>query len=143
MTETESFVLTIPTATRFQGVATLVLGGIGTRLDLPYERMDDLQLAVLSLLAAGADDDISVEVDAGEGAMSVSVGPLAVGSASDEGLARVLGRLADSVEPVQRDGKEWLTIRLVFRPPVDRVPENEPQPEEPVEHDEGETERDA
>lgn len=117
MTETESFVLTIPTATRFQGVATLVLGGIGSRLDLPYERMDDLQLAVLSLLAAGGDDSIAVEVEAQAQAMSVSVGPLAVGSTSDEGLARVLERLADSVEPTQRDGKEWLTLRLVFSRP--------------------------
>jgi hypothetical protein len=114
MTETESFVLTIPTATRFQGVATLVLGGIGSRLDLPYERMDDLQLAVLSLLAAGSDDHISVEVEAEEEAMSVSVGPLVAGSNSDEGLARVLRRLADSVESVQRDGNEWLTLRLAF-----------------------------
>lgn len=115
MTETESFVLTIPTAARFQGVATLVLGGIGSRLDLPYERMDDLQLAVLSLLAAGGDDHISVEVEAGGEAMSVSVGPLAAGSSSDGGLARVLRRLADSVEPFQRDGDEWLTLGLVFQ----------------------------
>lgn len=111
---TESFVLTIPSSTRFQGVATLVLGGIGSRLDLPYERMDDLQLAVLSLLSAGNDDHISVEVEAETEAMSVSVGPLFAGSASDERLARVLRRLADSVEPLQRDGKEWLTLRLVF-----------------------------
>jgi hypothetical protein len=116
MTETESFALTIPTATRFQSVATMVLGGIGSRLELPYERMDDLQLAVLSLLAAGSDDHISVEVEAEREAMSVSVGPLAAGSESDEGLVRVLRRLADSVEPAQRDGNDWLTLRLVFPP---------------------------
>jgi hypothetical protein len=116
MTETESFVLTIPTATRFQGVATLVLGGIGSRLELPYERMDDLQLAVLSLLAAGSEDHISVEVEVGaeREAMSVSVGPLAAGSTSDEGLTRVLRRLADSIDSAQRDGNEWLTLRLLF-----------------------------
>ena len=39
---TDMISLTIPTATRFRGVATLVLGGIGSRLDLPYERVDDL-----------------------------------------------------------------------------------------------------
>jgi hypothetical protein len=114
MPETENFVLTIPTATRFQGVATLVLGGIGSRLDLPYERMDDLQLAVLSLLAAGGDESIEVEVEADGETMSVSVGPLAPGSSADEGLTRVLDRLADSVEPTQRDGQEWLKLRLVF-----------------------------
>lgn len=109
---TDTILLTIPTAARFQGVATLVVGGIGSRLDLPYDRMDDLQLAVLSLLAAGGDDHISVEVEADGEVISVSVGPLAAGSDSDEGLARVLGRLVDSFEPVQRDGREWLTFRV-------------------------------
>ena len=41
----DTIVLTIPTDSAYRGVASLVLGGIGTRLDLPYERMDDLQLA--------------------------------------------------------------------------------------------------
>ena len=39
---TDRIVLTIPAGARFRGVATLVLGGIGGRMDLPYERMDDL-----------------------------------------------------------------------------------------------------
>ena len=46
-------VLTIPAEPRFRSVATLVVGGIGSRADLPYERADDLQLAVLSALDAG------------------------------------------------------------------------------------------
>lgn len=111
---TDTILLTVPTAARFQGIATLVLAGIGSRLDLPYERMDDLQLAVLSLLAAGGDEHISVEVEADGEAISVSVGPLAPGSDADEGLARVLGRLVDSFEPVQRDGREWLALRIAF-----------------------------
>ena len=46
----DRIVLTVPAGARFRSVATLVLGGIGGRADLPYERMDDLQLAVLSIL---------------------------------------------------------------------------------------------
>ena len=111
---TDTILLTIPTAARFQGVATLVLSGIGSRLDLPYERMDDLQLAVLSLLAAGGDDHISVEVKADGEGISVSVGPLAAGTEVDEGLARVLDRLVDSFEPAERDGEEWLTLQLAY-----------------------------
>jgi hypothetical protein len=38
---------------RHRGVATLVLGGDRSRLDLPHERVDELQLAVLSVLDAG------------------------------------------------------------------------------------------
>jgi hypothetical protein len=104
--------LTIPSRTPYTGVATLVLGGIGSRLDLSYERMDDLQLAVLSVLEARGDDEVTVEVDAAKERVSVSVGPLVEGSGGDEALARVLHPLVDSVEPVRRDGREWLTLQL-------------------------------
>ncbi len=72
--------LTIPARTHYTAVATLVLGGIGSRLDLPYERMDDLQLAVLSVLESGGDGEITVEVDAAAERFCVSLGPLAAGT---------------------------------------------------------------
>jgi hypothetical protein len=93
-------------------VATLVLGGIGTRLELPYERMDDLQLAVLSLLDASSADETSVEIDVHESSLAVSVGPLAPGSAADQGLGRVLGRLSDETSSELRDGSEWITLHV-------------------------------
>jgi hypothetical protein len=108
---TDQITLTIPTATRFRGVATLVLGGIGSRLDLPYERVDDLQLAVLSVLEASGDDRVTVEVEADGSGLLVSVGPLADGSA-DEALNRVLDPLVDAVEHSQRESRMWLTLRL-------------------------------
>jgi hypothetical protein len=104
--------LTIPSRTPYTAVATLVLGGIGSRLDLSYERMDDLQLAVLSVLEARGDDEVTLEVDAAEERVSVSVGPLVEGSGVDQALARVLDPLVDSVEPIRRDGREWLTLQL-------------------------------
>ena len=105
--------LTVPTDARLRGVATLVLGGIGSRLDLSYERMDELQLAVLSLLDAGGADHVTMEVDAQPTGLSVALGPLAVGSGEDEALTKVLDRLVDSVEACRRDGQEWLTLRIV------------------------------
>ncbi|MDQ3122840.1 MAG: hypothetical protein M3Q59_09945 [Actinomycetota bacterium] len=104
--------LTIPARAQYTGVATLVLGGIGSRLDLPYERMDDLQLAVLSVLESGAEQEITVEVEAVAGQLRVSLGPLAEGSGSSQGLGRVLDPLVDSFESVQRDGREWLELEL-------------------------------
>jgi hypothetical protein len=109
---TETILLTIPTGARYQGVATLVLGGIGSRLDLPYERVDDLQLAVLSVLEGGKGDDVTLHVDADGARVTVSVGPLRDGSGSDEALARVLGRLVDDVESERRDGDEWVRLSL-------------------------------
>jgi hypothetical protein len=79
---------------------------------LPYERIDDLQLAVLSTLVAAEGDAVTVEVKIDETDISVSVGPLAEGSGADEGLRLVLERLVDSVEGDTRDEDEWLTLSL-------------------------------
>ncbi len=73
----DTIVLTIPADARYREVATLVLGGIGSRHDLPYERMDDLQLALLSVLEASDGADVSIEVEARDGSLEIAVGPLA------------------------------------------------------------------
>lgn len=109
---TDTISLTLPTDPGYRGVATLVLGGIGSRADLPYDRMDELQLAVLSVLEAGKGADVSLRVDTGDQTLAVSVGPLAEGSATDEGLVRVLARLVDDVASERRDGEEWITLRI-------------------------------
>ena len=87
-----------------------MLGGLGSRLDLPYERMDDLQLAVLSMLDASRDDDASVEIHAEDGHVAVSVGPLHDNAAADDGLELVLTRLTDRIEMVRKDDASWLTV---------------------------------
>ena len=106
----DTIVLTIPTASEFRGVASLVLGGVGSRLDLPFERMDDLQLAVLSMLDASRTDDVSVEIRAEDGHVAVSVGPLRDGAEDDAGLALVLTRLTNRVESARRDDGPWVTV---------------------------------
>jgi hypothetical protein len=109
---TDQISLTIPADEASRGVATLVLGGVGSRLDLPYERLDDLQLAVLSVLGAGAGGEVTVELVADGDAVLVSVGPLVAGSGTNGSLTRVLDPLVDGVTPSVRDGDEWLTLRL-------------------------------
>jgi hypothetical protein len=106
----DTIVLTIPTGRSFRGVASLVLGGVGSRLNLPYERMDDLQLAVLSMLDASEGEEASVEIRAEEHRLGVSVGPLRADATTDEGLALVLRRLTDEIEPARRDSAAWLTV---------------------------------
>jgi hypothetical protein len=106
----DRIVLTIPSDARFRSVATLVLGGIGSRADLPFERTDDLQLAVLSALDASSGGDVTVEVHTQEGRLAVAVGPVRDGSGEDAGLVRVLSRLVDEVAHERRDGAEWLTL---------------------------------
>ena len=108
----DSISIRFPVEDRFRSVSTLVLGGVGTRLDLPYERMDDLQLAVLSLLDAVEGDEATVDMEAAEGTLAVTVGPLRDRSGRDDGLHRVVSRLVDEVQPSTRDGIEYVTLRL-------------------------------
>ena len=106
----------MPSDEPLRDVATLVLGGVGSRLDLPYERMDDLQLAVLSALAATDGSEVSLEVDAGEKELVLAIGPLRAGTSDDDGLTRVLAPLVDNLDYESRSGSEWLTLRLATTP---------------------------
>lgn len=110
---TDRIVLTMPADAGFRSVGTLVLGGIGSRVDVPYERMDDLQLAVVSALDAASDGEVTLEVDVSAGGLRVALGPLRDGSSHDDGLGLVLSRLVDDVEHEHRDGKEWICLVLV------------------------------
>jgi hypothetical protein len=112
---TDTILLTLPGNPRLRGVATLVLGGIGSRLDLPYEKVDDLQLATLSVLSASDGETVTIEVVADDEALVVGIGPVSSES-GDSSLSRVLEKLVDAVETSERDGQHWLTLRLA-RPP--------------------------
>jgi hypothetical protein len=103
---TDTIVLTFPATAAFRGVPSLVLGGIGSRLDLPFERMDDLQ----RMLDASAGMDASIEIEAEEDRVAVSVGPLQAGAEADKGLDLVLRRLTDGVAPGRRGDDVWLTV---------------------------------
>ena len=113
--------LTVPAERRFLSVVNLVLGGLGSRLDLPFERIDDLQLAVDSVLAQGdpsVSGTLTVEIAVDENRLAVRVGPLVDGGASDDGLKRVLATLVSSAWPLDRQGREWIELD-VERPIVD------------------------
>jgi hypothetical protein len=127
----DRIILTLPGSPGLRGVVTLVLGGIGSRLDLPYEKVDDLQLAVLSVLSASDLETVTIDVVVDDGELRVSVGPLPAGIVSDRGLRRVLERLVDAVEQPGAetvDGAfggveaDWLTLALT-RPPADSADE--------------------
>jgi hypothetical protein len=115
-TGTDRIVLTIPGSPGLRGVASLVLGGIGSRIDLPYEKVDELQLAVLSVLGACDLEAATIDVEIRDADVLVSVGPLPDGTAAAPGLETVLERLVDGVEQSRRgtsgESAEWVTLRL-------------------------------
>ena len=113
----DAIAVTVPAERRFLGVVNLVLGGLCTRLDFPYEQVDDLQLAVDSVLAPGRPpgSDVTLEAEADEGRLRLLLGPLAPGTAGQPGLQRVLDPLVGSAEAVERDGAEWISIEVARR----------------------------
>jgi hypothetical protein len=119
-TTRDRVVLTLPGTQALRGVATLVLGGIGSRLDLPYEKVDDLQLATLSVLSAGVLETVTIDVTVTDDEVLVRIGPLPDGVAADPGLMRVLARLVDTAAPTGSDdaagegpgADDWVALGL-------------------------------
>jgi hypothetical protein len=110
--------LTLPAEEDFRHVAHLVVGGLGVRLDLTFEDLDDVQVALEALLGCRDDEgEIVVTVDAGDGTVSASVGPFSAASldALDQGdtplgLRRVLETVCDTFEIEERDGGSWVEL---------------------------------
>jgi hypothetical protein len=94
-------------------VASLVTGGVAGRLGYSVERIDDLQLALSSVLAAGTeDDDLAVEFVANDGLLRLRVGPLRAGVGEDPGLLRIVTPLVDEVTSEPDDDGEWLVLSV-------------------------------
>ena len=124
---TDEIRLTLPRERPFYGIAHLVLGGLAVRLDLTFETLEDLQLALEHLLGETSGDTaltlaISVEGDQ----LRASVGPFAAselptidgtGAAGDDAstLGRVLDTVVDGVEVEDRDGAHWIAMSKTVR----------------------------
>ena len=110
--------LTLPADDAFHRVAHLVLGGLAVRLDLTYERLEDLELAVDALLERQADgQDVTLVVRVLDGALQTSIGPLhAVREELEHGrdnaidLRRILGTVCDEIDIVERNGGQWVEL---------------------------------
>ena len=112
----DEITLTLPRERDFHRVAHLVLGGLAVRLDLTIENLEDLQLALDSILdgtdpAAG---DITVRMRLSDGELQTVIGPLTprlldqIEHESDGGLG--VRRVLDStVEDVHVDGS-WVRL---------------------------------
>jgi hypothetical protein len=92
-------VVEFPAADGFRGVGRLVLGGVAARFELPIDRVDDLLLAVDSVLLQGpVGDRVRVEADVSPTGLVVRLSPFRPGRLKDAALGRVLTRLVDAVD---------------------------------------------
>jgi hypothetical protein len=100
--------LTVPAGREFSHVVRLVLGGIGSRVDLPIDDVDDVQLAVAAVATTASKDELLVEAQIEDEHLIVRIGPVGVDLARDPGLVRVLAPLVDRFE--QADGDTLGTV---------------------------------
>jgi hypothetical protein len=110
--------LTIPGERRFIGIARLFVGGLAARLDLGYETMDDLQLALESVLRkAELGPEVTLEAQLEGAGVSIFAGPF-TRDPLDPGqrhgdeleLERVLAALVAAAESTSRDDGCWLRL---------------------------------
>jgi hypothetical protein len=130
----DAITLSIPQDRPFHGVARLVVGGLAARLDLSYEHLEDLQLALASVLETDdyfAGRSVTVRLVVGSDSVGMVIGPvnarlredLESGSEQDGiPLRRLLGTLVDEVDLEGENGSDWLRLekRVPFRHPKPR-----------------------
>jgi anti-sigma regulatory factor (Ser/Thr protein kinase) len=113
----DEIVLTLPVEEEFQRIAHLVLGGLAVRLDLTFEHLEDLQLALEGLLERRGDTPVTVSVVVDNGTLRTAIGPFEGGALDDLehdesplGLRRVLETVVDGFEVEERDGANWVQL---------------------------------
>lgn len=116
---TDEITLTMPRDRALYSVAHLVLGGLGIRLNLTIEHLEDLQLATDAVLErVRAAEYVTITVRVGEGALETLIGPMRDGvraeleatEGEDVGLRRILDTLVDEVELTETDGEDWVKL---------------------------------
>jgi anti-sigma regulatory factor (Ser/Thr protein kinase) len=115
----DEITLHLPRERPFFGVAHLVVGGLAVRLDLSFEQLEDLQVALGELLEQHETErEITVSVRVEGDTIHAVVGPfdesleqeLARDSGDGVGLRRVLETVVDGVEVTNRDGQPWVEL---------------------------------
>jgi anti-sigma regulatory factor (Ser/Thr protein kinase) len=115
---TDVVTLQLPRERDYFGVAHLVLGGLGARLDLTYDVLEDMTTAIDELLnRRESSDEVTLSVKIDDEAIIATVGPFG-GRVADElrasdaglGLRRVLETSVDKVEVTARDGAHWVEL---------------------------------
>lgn len=111
-TPADTVIVRIPRQEVFMPLLRMVLGGIASRKDLSFDALDDLQLAVDSIMAEdNSPEDLSMSVSISEECVSVRLEPLSDG---DLRATLVLGQV-----PPEAKGR-CIDVCLLLESLVDR-----------------------
>lgn len=120
----DTIILRIPRNVRYYGIARMVVGGVAAGIELPYDTLDDVQLAIGSLLDnrhLEGDDIVDVHLDVSDERIAAKLGPFHEGSldramsashdaGGDMDLRRLLETIVDDVDVSTGDDGEWVTL---------------------------------
>ena len=116
---TDEITLTIPRDRALYGVAHLVLGGLGIRLNLTIENLEDLEIALDAVLDSARDgENVTIAMRVGDGAIQTRIGPMNDGIRAEleqeggdgVGLRRILDAVVDGVEVESDDRGDWIRL---------------------------------
>jgi hypothetical protein len=120
---TDTIRLTVPSGRSYHGVVRLVLGGLAAQSGLSVEALEDVHLALDTLLAddfSTGTGNLDVEINVADGGVAIVLGPLdreriAAALADRDpgavGLARLLDTTTSGYEIDGRDGAAWVRLR--------------------------------
>jgi hypothetical protein len=116
---TDRILVEFPATGGYRSVGRLVLGGLLSRFDLPVDRVEDLLLALESLLLQELSaETVALEATAAADGVELRLGPFAGSRLADPAIARVLTRLVDDVTEETADGGGTL---VALRVSADRL----------------------
>jgi hypothetical protein len=118
MTTTAEIRLVVPAEEDFRPIVRLVTGGLASRLDVTYDDLEDIQVAVDAVLALREDEgDVTVVLTAEPGILRAAIGPFepeALDPSNTSGgeldLHRVLDTVCDTHEFEARDDGAWVEL---------------------------------
>jgi hypothetical protein len=119
----DEIVISLPRESAFGAVAGLVLGGVAARHEITLEVLDDLRLALETLLEQEEDEgEVSIVLRIHGSAIEASIGPFdgatvaELEQAPDEklGLRRLLDTVVDRVSVDRRDSGCWVELHKTY-----------------------------
>ena len=115
------FTIHIPRERPFSIVADLVVGGVAARHDVTLDVLDDLQLALDTLLEHDETDEreVGIVLRVDDHTIEAAVGPLSASTATalaedagtGLGIRRLLETTMDRVTLSEREGSTWAVLR--------------------------------
>jgi hypothetical protein len=110
--------LVLPAEEDFRHVARLVVSGLAARLELTFEQLEDMEVALDVVLGFRDDDgELSIALDVDGETVNTTVGPFSADALKpldrddgELGMRRVLETVADDVVIERRGGESWVRL---------------------------------